>query len=228
MTMIDQRPAEVEDRVQAGHWEGDLIMGPGNRSAIGTLWNAPPGSWCCCTCPKGFRPPPRSATRSARRSESCLTGWRSLRRTPTANDSATPPSSPAESGRKLQPGRQPDQSANRCIPSSQSALRGFGIGRPDRQRRTTSATVRRWIAERTPATRSAGRTGRQSYPSVHAFPARADVLAPVRLTSRVGSVLGVSRSLRSQTEPRPIHGSHGRPQSPSDERAARQYGDPTR
>jgi len=37
MTMIDQRPIEVEDRVQPGHWEGDLIMGPGNRSAIGTL-----------------------------------------------------------------------------------------------------------------------------------------------------------------------------------------------
>ena len=37
MTMIGQRPAEVEDRVQLGHWEGDLIMGPSNRSAIGTL-----------------------------------------------------------------------------------------------------------------------------------------------------------------------------------------------
>jgi transposase, IS30 family len=37
MTMIADRPAEVENRVQVGHWEGDCIMGIGNRSAIGTL-----------------------------------------------------------------------------------------------------------------------------------------------------------------------------------------------
>ena len=37
MTMITDRPAEVEHRVQVGHWEGDCIMGAGNRSAIGTL-----------------------------------------------------------------------------------------------------------------------------------------------------------------------------------------------
>jgi transposase, IS30 family len=37
MTMIDQRPDEAADREVAGHWEGDLITGEDNRSAIGTL-----------------------------------------------------------------------------------------------------------------------------------------------------------------------------------------------
>lgn len=37
MTMIDQRPPEVAGRVEAGHWEGDLIMGETNKSAIATL-----------------------------------------------------------------------------------------------------------------------------------------------------------------------------------------------
>jgi IS30 family transposase len=37
MASIYQRPPEVDERVISGHWEGDLIKGRGNASAVDTL-----------------------------------------------------------------------------------------------------------------------------------------------------------------------------------------------
>jgi IS30 family transposase len=36
-TTIDKRPAHIEDRNEVGHWEGDLMIGKDQKSAIGTL-----------------------------------------------------------------------------------------------------------------------------------------------------------------------------------------------
>jgi transposase, IS30 family len=37
MTLIEERPMEVSERVVPGHWEGDTIKGKGSKSQVGTL-----------------------------------------------------------------------------------------------------------------------------------------------------------------------------------------------
>ncbi len=37
LPLLQERPAAAQDRVEVGHWGGNLIMGPANRTAIATL-----------------------------------------------------------------------------------------------------------------------------------------------------------------------------------------------
>jgi IS30 family transposase len=56
MVNIADRPQEADDRAVPGHWEGDLMIGKANKTAIGTLVERSTGYALLVHLPDGYKP----------------------------------------------------------------------------------------------------------------------------------------------------------------------------